>query len=274
MIHTATFLEFIFIGIALLSIWVRRDFRIWGSFLALSLLAGLIGKTVFWSGLAVTIGWICLWFFYTQKQKLPIQISLFAALVILSFGFKFHLFPGFVPLALSSKFQIGLETPLLGLLPLALVVPLARIANDWKKVLKGLLFGCLGIAILAIVAIASGAIHWHYKLPAFASLRYVSNFVLTAIPEEGFYRGFLQNGLCKYMQSVKGGKIIALVLTSMIFTLAHIFWSPSLAILGFVFLASLLYGGVYLISGKIESAIITHFLLNFIHMTFFSYHAM
>ena len=70
------------------------------------------------------------------------------------------------------------------------------------------------------------------------------------------------------------GKILALILTSVLFTATHIYWSPNLEILAFVFLASLLYGSVYLISGKIESAILCHFLLNLIHMTFFSYHAM
>jgi membrane protease YdiL (CAAX protease family) len=66
---------------------------------------------------------------------------------------------------------------------------------------------------------------------------------------------------------------MALILSSLIFTAAHLYWSPNLAIFGFVFFAGLLYGGVYLISGRIESAIICHLLLNFIHMTFFSYHA-
>ena len=143
-----------------------------------------------------------------------------------------------------------------------------------KKAGKGLLIGCLGIAILSILAIASGTTQLQFKLPTFTAARYLNNLILVAIPEEGFYRGFLQNGLCKYLQNIKGGKLIALIFSSIIFTIAHIYWSPSLSILGFVFLSSLLYGGVYLISEKIESSILCHFLLNFVHMTFFSYHAM
>ena len=104
--------------------------------------------------------------------------------------------------------------------------------------------------------------------------RLLSNFFLTSIPEEGFYRGFIQNTFYKYFENIKFGKILALLVTSILFTAAHVYWSPNAQILGFVFLASLLYGGVYLISGKLESAILCHFLLNLIHMMFFSYHAM
>ena len=154
------------------------------------------------------------------------------------------------------------------------LVPLARDTKDWSAVLKGLMFGCAGIAVMAVLATLSGATHWQFKLPSFIAARILSNFFLTSIPEEGFYRGFIQNTLCKYFKSIKLGRYLALLLTSILFTAAHVYWSSNIQILIFVFLASLLYGGVYLISGKIESSILCHFLLNLIHMTFFSYHAM
>jgi membrane protease YdiL (CAAX protease family) len=121
---------------------------------------------------------------------------------------------------------------------------------------------------LALLATVAKATHWELKLPSFFAARLLSNFFLTCIPEEGFYRGFIQNTLGKYL-----GKSASLILTSLLFAAAHMYWSPNLSLLIFVFLAGLLYGGVYLISGKIESAIFTHFLLNVIHMVFFSYHA-
>jgi uncharacterized protein len=154
------------------------------------------------------------------------------------------------------------------------LVPLSQTLNDWKKVLKGFGIGCLGIGVLALFATIGRVTQWELKLPSFFPIRCWSNLILTSIPEEGFYRGFLQTQLVRYFGSKKLGKIGALLLTSIIFTSAHMYWSPNIAILAFVFLASLLYGGVYLISGKIESAILCHFLLNIIHMTFFNYHAM
>ena len=103
--------------------------------------------------------------------------------------------PGYTPFSFTPKFAVGLEGSLIGLFPLAFLVPLARGIKDWIAVAKGLLIGCAGIAILAIVATATGATHWQFKIPTFAAARLLSNFFLTSIPEEGFYRGFMRNTL-------------------------------------------------------------------------------
>lgn len=265
-----TFLSFLFLTFSFLSIWIRRDPKIWGTLLGLSLLFGLVAGNILWIGLVFLAGLIALWLSYAKKPN----IILFVALIIVTICFKLHLIPGFPPVSIVSKFQIGLEGAVLGLFPLALLVPLSRSIKDWKMALKGVLAGCSGIGILAILATITGTTHWDFKLPTFMPIRMWSNLILTSIPEEGFYRGFLQRGLCHYFPDTKIGKTAALILTSILFAFAHVYWSPNIAILGFVFLASLLYGGVYLISGKIESAIVCHFLLNLIHMTFFEYHAM
>ncbi len=265
-----TLCAFGFLGLSFLSLWVRREPKIWGTLLGLSLLFGFSSGNIDWVGLIFIGVLLLLWIFYERKPT----FLLFVVLVFFSASLKMHLLPGYTPFFFTPKFSVGLEGPLIGLFPLVFLVSLARSMKDWTAVMKGLFFGCAGIAILAIVAVLSGATQWHFKLPAFVAARTLSNFFLTSIPEEGFYRGFMQNTFCKYFENIKFGKILALVLTAVLFTAAHIYWSPNLEILAFVFLASLLYGGVYLISGKIESAILCHFLLNLIHMTFFSYHAM
>lgn len=261
---------FIFLGASLISLWIRRDPKIYGTLLGLSMLSGLIAGNVLWMGLVFAVGLLLVWIVYNRKPN----HALFILLVCISIGFQLGLLPGFPPFFFTPKFAIGLEGPLAGLFPLAFLVPLARTRQDWKSAIKGLLFGCAGIALMAIPAILGGVTHWQPKLPSFPAERILDNLILVAIPQEGLFRGFIQNTLCKTFKKIKWGKITALLLTSILFTAVHIFWSPNLEVLAFVFLASLLYGGVYLISGKIESAILCHFLLNFIHMTFFSYHAM
>lgn len=264
------FLSFLFLTASFFSLWIRKDPKIWGSLLGLSLLFGFASENILGLGLFFLMGLAAIWFFYAQKPK----AVLFLTLIAITFAFKLHVVPGYQAIDITPRFHIGLEIAILGLFPLALLVPLSRSLKDWSLVLKGFLAGCAGIGVLAILATATGATHWAFKMPTFMAIRLWSNLVLTSIPEEGYYRGFLQRELCRYFQNIKGGNLIALLLTSMIFTAAHIYWSPSLDILGFVFLASLLYGGVYLYSGKIESAIFCHFLLNLVHMTFFNYHAM
>lgn len=263
-------LAFIFLSAAILSLWIRNDQKIWGSLICFSILSGLIVENITWIGLAFIIGLSLLWFVYKQKPN----IWFFIFIICLSISFKLRLVPGYHPYFITPKFAIGLENSLIGFFPLALLVPLAKSVQDWKFVLKGLVFGIIGIGLLAFLAVVSGAVHWNFSLPSYMALRTFSNLILTSIPEEAFYRGFVQRTLCNYFINIKFGKIIALIITSILFSLAHIFFAPSLGILIFTFLASLLYGSVYLFSKKIESAIFCHFLLNAVHMTFFSYHAM
>ena len=265
-----TLLTFLFLGLSFVSLWVRRDHKIWGTLLGLSLVCGLVSGNINWIGVLFAIALLIAWAIYNKKPHL----SLFVLLICISTAFKLHLLPGYAPFFFTPKFAIGLEGPLIGLFPLAFLVPLARGVKDWTAVLKGLLLGCAGIIVLAALATLAGATRWQFKPPSFIAARTLSNLFLTSIPEEGFYRGFLQNTLCKYFAGIRIGKVLSLITTSILFTSIHIYWSLNPQILIFVFLASLLYGGVYLISGKIESAILCHFLLNFIHMTFFSYHAM
>lgn len=265
-----SFIVFLLLGASFFSLWIRKDPKIWGGLLGCSLLCGWVAGNVSWTGLFFILVLAFCWVAYRQKPNLP----LFILLLCISALFKAQVLPGYTPFFFTPRFAIGLQGSLIGLFPLAFVVPLARGAKEWKIVLKGVFLGCAGIAFMAVLAILNGATHWEMKLPNFAIARILSNFWFTCIPEEGFFRGFIQNTFCTYFKNVKFGKIVALVVTSSLFTTAHIYWAPNMQILVFVFLAGLLYGGVYLISGKIESSIFSHFLLNFVHMTFFSYHAM
>ncbi len=268
-------IAFLLLALSFVSIWVKRDPKIWGGLLCLSVVAGLMSANVQWIGLLILFGWALLWLFYVKREKMASRLGLFVLIVFLSYGFKFYLFPGFHPVSITPKFLLGLDVPLVEIFPLALLVPIAMNKKDWKIVFtKGLGLACAGIAVLALLAIASGSVQWQWKLPSYAAMRYPVNLLFTAIPEEAFYRGFVQGELCRFLPKTTMGKVTALVVSSLIFTFAHFYWSPDLGILAFVFLASLLYGGVYMLTGKIEASILCHFLLNFVHMTFFSYHAM
>lgn len=259
-------ISLIFLGLAFLSLWVKRDPKIWGSLLILSLFSGLlIDRLIQPTGLIWIALLASLWMLYL-KQPSWMHLLLILAL---SLAFKLHFLPGYTPMRLTSRFFLGIDVPIIGLFPLAFVVSLAKTKQDWMRAFKGFGVGCAGIALMALPAIALGATHWEVKIPSFMFLRTYINFFFAAIPEEAFYRGFLQTQFCTILP-----KPAALLLASAIFVVGHLHWAPNGVVLLFVFVASLLYGGVYLLSGKIESAILTHFMLNFIHMTCFGYHAM
>lgn len=268
------YLPFILLALCFLSLWLMRKSIIWGTLLAGSLFFGYINEILAWPAPFFILALIAFWMWYSSLRKSPLRFGLFLFLIAYSLAIKLRLIPGFEAYKLTSKLYLGF-TPLVGLFPLALTVPLSKKAKDWIKVFAiGLLFSVIGIGILAFFAIASGVVTWEFRLPSHPWVRYLSNFFLVAIPEEGFYRGFIQNGFKNFFKKIPGGKYLALLLSSGIFTFAHLYWSPDIGTFVFIFLAGLLYGFVYLVTEKIESAIICHFLLNFVHMTFFSYHAM
>jgi len=265
-----TVLAFLLLICAILSLWIDRQPKIWGTLLAISCLFGMAAGLLSVLGIAWILLLVFFWYSYSEK---PTWVW-FVLISLLSISLRIHLLPGFQPASITPKFSLGLEGSISGILALALTVPLVANLKECQRALRGILLGCAGIAVMALLAIASHTVSFDCKLPSFMALRTLSNLFFTSIPEEGLYRGFFQSSLCRYFGNSRTGKGWALLLTALVFTAAHIFWSPNLAVLIFVFVAGLLYGGVYLWSGRIESAIFTHFLLNLIHMSCFSYHAM
>ena len=77
-----TLCAFIFLGASFLSLWVRRDPRVWGTLLGLSLLSGLVAGNMSWIGLIFIIILLLLWVFYDRKPN----IALFIFIICLIFG--------------------------------------------------------------------------------------------------------------------------------------------------------------------------------------------
>jgi uncharacterized protein len=129
------------------------------------------------------------------------------------------------------------------------------------------------VFILAMLAIPSGTIDWHVKIPSHFLVRITSNLFLVAIPEETFFRGFVQQELFKTFGPGPKGHVTAVLAASLLFTLFHLGWTTSAAMLGFVFLAGVMYGAIYQYTKAIEASIFCHFCVNLTHMLFFTYHA-
>jgi membrane protease YdiL (CAAX protease family) len=87
--------------------------------------------------------------------------------------------------------------------------------SDWKTGLRELIF-CAPVVI--VLGLALGFIHPHRNLPGIGSalLRWVGIFFFTAVPEELFFRAWVQNLLERRV-----GRIAALVIASVLFGLSH-----------------------------------------------------
>lgn len=87
--------------------------------------------------------------------------------------------------------------------------------SDWKIGLRELALFAPPVLVLGI---ALGFIHPHRNLPGLgpASLRWIAIFLFTAVPEELFFRAWVQNLLERRV-----GRRAALVLASVVFGLSH-----------------------------------------------------
>jgi uncharacterized protein len=87
--------------------------------------------------------------------------------------------------------------------------------SDWKTGLRELVFFA---PIVLLLGLALGFIHPHRNLPGIASalLRWVGIFLFTAVPEELFFRAWVQNLLERRL-----GRPGALAIASLLFGLSH-----------------------------------------------------
>lgn len=268
-------LSYIALGMSILSFWIHRSFWLWGAFLTISLsLAIHVGISQPFS--LVPIGSLGVIHFLLKRHIAGIQRWILVLMATaISVLLIYHWVPAFTNWHVSGNFWISYDKPFIGFFVLAFSLPLLRSPEEWRAVLlKAVPLTILGIGGMIFLATITGAIELQPKWPSYLLLRAMTNLVFVTIPEEAFFRGFIQEELCKrFGEGFKGG-FGAIVLTSLFFTAMHLSWSPNLEILTFVCVASLLYGAIYHLTRAVESSILCHFLLNMTHLVFFSYHAL
>lgn len=126
------------------------------------------------------------------------------------------------------------------------------------------LFIPLMFIAIFVLAIVLELITIDVSVPTWWWLFALNNLLFTCVVEEVFFRGFIQQHLTKHVNAIG-----ALCITSVLFGVAHFAGGAE-----YVFVATIagfLYGGVYLVSGKLGYAILCHFALNIIHLIFFTY---
>lgn len=127
--------------------------------------------------------------------------------------------------------------------------------EDWKVGLREWVF----YAPIAIaLGLALGFLHWHGHAERawLAPLMWLFTFFLIAVPEEIFFRGWMQNLLERRM-----GRAAALVVTSILFGLSHfnkrtVFFNWRYVLLAAI--AGIFYGRAWRAQRRIGASAITH----------------
>ncbi len=271
---TLTQVTFFSLMMTFLSLWIHRTAWLWGAFLVISYILALhTGVAQPFSLIPVATLFVLFWALKKPITGTTRWVFILIA-IALGAGLNFHWIPGFHNLHIAGRFWLNYDKPFMGLFCLVFLLPLLRNPAGWYQMaLKAIPLTAIAVIALAALALSSGTVEWDLKLPSHALLRLTSNLFLVVIPEEAFFRGFVQEELFKGMGQGIKGTVIAILGASLLFTLFHLGWTSSPAMLGFVFLASILYGAIYQYTRAIESSILCHFAVNLLHMSLFTYHA-
>ena len=127
--------------------------------------------------------------------------------------------------------------------------------NDWKIGLREWLFYT---PIAIALGLALGFLHWHRHLdrPWLIPLAWLFTFFLIALPEEIYFRGWMQNLLER-----KLGRTASLLVTAAIFGLSHFNKRTALFNWRYVLLAAIagiFYGRAWRAERRIGASAITH----------------
>jgi len=189
------------------------------------------------------------------NYKLPIILYLLIILTI----FILSLF-------LNWDLVFSISATLMLLIPILVKKDTGFLSFDLPGFLRGLgLSAIVLIVYVAVLYLYSMLTDGHLSLRGFGISFILLQFFLVAIPEEVFFRGYLQKEF--------GNDYRAIVLVSVLFALAHLI--VVCAVSGGVnvctqnaltFFPSLVMGYLFMKTGTIWSSVVFHFLANIVHI--------
>lgn len=273
---------YFFLIVTFLSLWINRKIWIWLPLFAIGFLL------CFWSGnvnvmALIPIGVLALCHGILTRD-IGSFFRLFVVMIaaIVSFGLIFHFIKGFQNIQLLSgwymtkdatpmSLYLNFDKPLIGLFVLTFTLPLIQTSRQLAKVLAAALpWGIMTVVILMGLGNYLGIVIFDPKIPSITLLWLFINLFLVTIPEEAFFRGFLVKEIATNLKNSFSG-ILAIVVVALLHALTYLLYMPDFTFFLATFVASILYGGIFIITGAIESAIIVHYMVNIIHFFFFTY---
>lgn len=273
-----------FLLISIASLWLTGHRVVWAAALLVALTFGLLSGRIGALTL-LPIAALAGCFHVAQRNRYGTAVRIGAGAIgaTLSLALALHVVPGFDNwkildgFALSDRSQplslyLNFDKPLVGLFILAFGAPLLRTWTDWKAMLTAAApIAFAGIALVYVLGYAFGYAAFDLTVDPVFIVWALRNLFFTCVAEEAFFRGFLQRYLELGLARFRAGRLLSLAIVSLLFGLAH--FAGGAGYVALSTLAGLVYGYVYQKTGRIEAAILTHFLLNAGHFLLFTYPA-
>lgn len=202
------------------------------------------------------------------------------AAVAIAIALALHLVPGFqvvivasdvrlTPQSASMTLKANFDKGAAGLLLLAYFTSRPTLAEWTRVATTGLVFGVATGAVVIGAVLAFGVVRVDPKLPALALQWMPINLLLTCVFEEVLFRGLVQQSIADGVRGQPRWRWLPLAGASVLFGLAHAGGGPWLVVAAS--LAGVGYGLAYSKTGRVEAAVLAHFVLNATHFFLFTY---
>lgn len=265
--------------------YISNKIKLWTIIFSLSLASALFWEFLHFISLFPILIFAAACYLTTQtKKSKKIKVIGGTVVTFLAIGFAAHLVPGFSNPKLISNIvnradaiaytqHLNFDKALVGLFILAFGHHLLSTKREWLDMLKTTLpLTVMLIVVMMFLSVFMGYIQFDLKLTYLFFLWALPNLFFTCIAEEAFFRAFVQKHLVESLKTFKYGSIAGLLLTSLLFGFAHYPGGSGYIVLASV--AGLGYGWIYQRTKSIEASIFAHFLLNTVHLVFFTYPAL
>ena len=205
----------------------------------------------------------------------------FILIAILLAGFVLHDIPGFKNQLIVDKYLISAASipcsiwlnfdKVFAALVIYALSPLIIKESklDWSALKQTMLILFTCIIVILGPSILSGYVKLDPKIPTILPIWTVSNLLFVSFSEEVIFRGFLQTTLKDYLPCGWKYNLLAIIMASIIFGIAH--YKDGIIFMCLAAIAGLFYGYAYNRTKRILCAMLVHFLLNLTHFLAFTY---
>jgi membrane protease YdiL (CAAX protease family) len=170
--------------------------------------------------------------------------------------------------ATSTTYNLNFDKIAVGLILFGLFCFPARSREEWRTVARHYPL-VLGVPLIVLaVGLLTNYIVFDPKIIGYMPVLVVANLLFTCVPEEAFFRGFLQEKIMAGLQRRPYGAWIAMAVVPVLFGLVHANGGALFVVLAI--LAGVGYGYAYYKGKRIEVAILAHVLLNTLNVVAFS----
>lgn len=217
----------------------------------------------------------------SPRTSLLLQLALTSGFSVIAVGLATGLLPGFEKVVLYQDLKFSVDAvsyslslnygkAAVGIVILGFAARLIRTRAEWAALWRPLLIAApITIAAVAALSMVLGHTRFDPKWHDLFFMWAAGNLLFTCVAEEAFFRALLQGRLTAWLAPFKYGAEIAWLIASGLFGIAHVAAGAEMVMLATV--AGLGYGWVYMKTGRVEAAVLLHFLLNTGHFLFLTY---